>query len=419
MKQSWFAEAKLGIFARWGISSVRAIPHPRTSAPRQISYLEYMEQLDGFTAARYNPEAWAELFAATGAKYAVMTAKDHDGVALWDTAFTELSVTTATPAGRDLIRPFTQALRRRGLRAGLHFSHQDGHLASQTTARPSQLHRPATQSGPAAPQSQHDVGRQARTQRARMVDRRQIRELVENYQPDLLRFDSTQEHGQERLWADQLPDIIPALGHEAVVIGRRDTDRGRDTPELSTPIIPPDGPWELCYPLGGISGHHPATAHRPTVHELIRVFADTIASGGNLLLETSPRGDGTIPPEHTAQLTALGKWVRRNHEAIYTTTGVPYGHFDGPSTLAKDRRTLYLICTQTPHGFIELRGLRNTIRRISVLSTGAALPYHVNNGLPDWGIPRIIRIKPPSAPNVVAVELNGELGLHQSHGITG
>ncbi|MGW8953975.1 alpha-L-fucosidase [Streptomyces sp. NPDC055709] len=407
MTQSWFAEAKLGIFARWGISSVRAIPHPRTSAPGQISYLEYMEQLDGFTAARYNPDAWAELFATTGAKYAVMTAKDHDGVALWDTAFTELSVTTATPAGRDLVRPFTQALRRRGLRVGLHFSHQDGNHVPQTAARPSQLDPPEAQSPP------------ARQHRARRVDRRQIRELVENYQPDLLRFDGTQEHGQERLWADELPGMIPALGPEAVVIRRQGGDRDRDTTELSTPIIPSDGAWELCYPLGDPNGHHPATTHRPPVRDLIRVFADTIAGGGNLLLETKPRGDGTIPPQHTAQLNTLGQWVRRNHDAIYTTTGLPYGHFDGPSTLSKDCRTLYLICTQTPHGLIELRGLRNTIRRISVLSTGAALPYHVTNGLPGWGIPRIIRIKPPPVPNVLALELNGELELHQGHGITG
>ncbi|UNM16272.1 alpha-L-fucosidase [Streptomyces formicae] len=409
--QSWFGEAKLGIFVHWGIFSVRGIPQPWDSAPGQISYQEYLEQLGGFTAARYRPGDWAELFVRAGAKYAVMTAKGPDGVTLWDTASTDLSVATATPAGKDLVRPFTQAMHRSGLRVGLYFSHHDVSRAPGTAARPSQPHTPPPESAAARPQH-HDEDHKANEQRGRMAFR-QIRELVENYRPDLLWFDGDQEHSAVRYWADELPGVLPALGPETVVIGRQDGHRGYGTPELATSIIPPDGAWELCYPLAGAHGHQRAGTHLPSVGELIRVFADTIAGGGNLLLKISPREDGTIPPEDAARLTALGRWIRRNHDAVYTTTGLPFGHFDGPSTLSKDRRTLFLMCTRTAHGFIELRGLHNAVRRISVLSTGAAVPYSVSDGLPDWNIPRVIRIKSPVAPSVLALELDGELELHQ------
>lgn len=84
-----------------------------------------MKQLDGFTAARYDPWEWAALFARAGARYAVLTARHHDGVALWDTALDDLDVVRRTPAARDLVGPYAEALREQGLKVGLYYSHSD------------------------------------------------------------------------------------------------------------------------------------------------------------------------------------------------------------------------------------------------------------------------------------------------------
>jgi len=81
-----------------------------------------MKQLDGFTAAHYDPKAWARLLKESGAKYAVLTAKHHDGVALWDSEYGNLNVADKTPAGKDLIKPFVKELRKNGLKVGLHYS---------------------------------------------------------------------------------------------------------------------------------------------------------------------------------------------------------------------------------------------------------------------------------------------------------
>jgi alpha-L-fucosidase len=125
MMQPWFPDAKLGIFIHYGIYAVKGIAESWSFWSGQIGYDDYMSQLEGFTAANYDPEAWAELFARAGAKYAVITTKHHDGVALWDTQVNDLSVVKRTPAGRDLIGPFVQALRRHGLKVGFYFSHLD------------------------------------------------------------------------------------------------------------------------------------------------------------------------------------------------------------------------------------------------------------------------------------------------------
>src|SRR6478672_7632919 len=82
-KMQWFADAKLGIFIHWGIYSVNGIDESWSFYNKKISYPGYMKQLNGFTASRYNPKAWAALIKESGARYAVITNKHHDGVALW------------------------------------------------------------------------------------------------------------------------------------------------------------------------------------------------------------------------------------------------------------------------------------------------------------------------------------------------
>jgi alpha-L-fucosidase len=123
--QPWFADAKLGIFVHWGIYAVNGIPESWSFYNGEISYENYMKQLDGFTASAYDAGEWARLFKAAGARYAVLTSKHHDGVALWETAENDLNVVKRTPAGRDLLAPYAQAMRDAGLKVGLYFSHLD------------------------------------------------------------------------------------------------------------------------------------------------------------------------------------------------------------------------------------------------------------------------------------------------------
>ena len=84
-KMEWFKDARLGIFIHWGIYAVNGIDESWSFYNGYISYDDYMKQLDGFTASAYKPEEWASLIKESGAKYAVLTSKHHDGVALWDT----------------------------------------------------------------------------------------------------------------------------------------------------------------------------------------------------------------------------------------------------------------------------------------------------------------------------------------------
>jgi alpha-L-fucosidase len=140
MMQSWFPQAKLGIFIHWGIYAVKGIPESWSFYNRQISYEDYMAQCDGFTAKNYDPQAWADLFKRSGAQYAVLTTKHHDGVALWDTQQNDLSVVKKTPAARDLIGPYADALREQGLKVGFYFSHLDWSHPDYSAVPPENRH---------------------------------------------------------------------------------------------------------------------------------------------------------------------------------------------------------------------------------------------------------------------------------------
>ncbi|MCC7503263.1 MAG: alpha-L-fucosidase, partial [Flavobacteriales bacterium] len=84
-KMQWFADAKLGIFIHWGIYSVKGVDESWAFFNKKMSHADYMRQLDGFTASKYDPAAWADLIQRSGAKYAVITTTHHDGVAMYDT----------------------------------------------------------------------------------------------------------------------------------------------------------------------------------------------------------------------------------------------------------------------------------------------------------------------------------------------
>jgi len=109
-KMQWFADAKLGIFIHWGIYAVDGVSESWSFFNGDITHEDYLKQLEGFNATSFNPDKWAALIKESGAKYAVITSRHHDGFSLWDTSFGELNAINHSAAGKDLLSPFMDAL---------------------------------------------------------------------------------------------------------------------------------------------------------------------------------------------------------------------------------------------------------------------------------------------------------------------
>src|SRR3712207_385946 len=117
-----FKYVKLGIFIHYGIFAVVGVSESWSFRNERVSYKDYMAQAKRFTGSKWNAKDWVDLIKESGAKYAVLTTKHHDGVALWDTKVGKLSTVKTTKSKKDFITPFVNELRNQGVKVGLYYS---------------------------------------------------------------------------------------------------------------------------------------------------------------------------------------------------------------------------------------------------------------------------------------------------------
>ena len=356
----WFSDAKLGIFIHWGIYSVNGIDESWSFYNGYIPYSDYMKQLEGFTASAYDPQAWVKLIRESGARYAVMTTKHHDGVALWDTRLSRLNVIDSAPAGRDLIQPFVSALRKSGLKVGLYYSlldwsHPDYPNFTKTEKR-------------------YDTDT-ARWERFVNFNLGQIAELGAAFNPDLWWFDGDWEQSAEKWRAPEIRKMILERNPSAIINSRLAGYGDYATPEQGLPTRrPPEKQWELCMTINDSWGYQGNDTNYKSSAQVIQIFAECIGMGGNLLLDIGPKADGTIPDEQVRVLKDLGRWTAKHSEAIYgTRAGLPDGYFEGPVTMSPDSTTIFLFFRGDAGGEVMLEGVKNKINRAYVVGNGTKL----------------------------------------------
>ncbi|MGD9549330.1 MAG: alpha-L-fucosidase [Candidatus Krumholzibacteriia bacterium] len=421
-RMQWFADAKLGIFIHWGIYSVDGVDESWSFHNGKISHADYMEQMDRFTADLYDPAAWADLISRSGARYAVITTKHHDGVALWDTELVPgaepgrpdppepLSVAARSPAGRDVIAPFFAELRKRGLKAGAYFSLSDWSDPDYPGfTRDSTRYRIAED-----PQ---------RWQEFLGYCQGQIREIADRLDPDLWWFDGDWEHDAEEWQAERVRSLILEANPRAIINGRLAGHGDYETPEQNIPVETPATPWwELCLTIGDEWGWQPQDIACKSSRDLIAIFADVIGHGGNLLLDVGPREDGTIPAGQVEVLEEIGRWNAKHAEAVFgTRAGLPGGHFHGPSTLSPDSTALYLFVPQGAGCSVWIKGLENAVTSVRVVGMDLELPHRVVGKISWSRIPGLVFIDVPLMAadpmlTVLAVELEGPLRLYRGAG---
>jgi alpha-L-fucosidase len=401
----WFQDAKLGIFIHWGIYAVNGIDESWSFFNGYISYDDYMKQLNGFSAKNYNPKEWVKLIKESGAQYTVLTTKHHDGVALWDSKFGELNVVDQTPAGRDLIQPFVNSLRKNKLKVGLYYSlldwsHPDypNHLKNKK-------------------RYENDPQRWAKFVQFNLG---QIEEISKKYNPDLIWFDGDWEQSAERWKAKEIREKLLKNNPHVIINSRLQGYGDYATPEQGLPITRPKSNWwELCMTMNDSWGFQHNDFNYKTPNQIIRIFVDCIGMGGNLLLDIGPKADGTIPKEQVDILKELGRWIQKHKEAVYgTQAGIPKDHFYGATSLSKNREILYLYVPHKPNGSLVLKGIKNSINRIWIVGKGTKLSWDIKMKAYWSSVPGLIYIDVPEnvldeQVTVIAVLLKGPIELYR------
>ncbi|MEJ7583783.1 MAG: alpha-L-fucosidase [Acidimicrobiales bacterium] len=256
----------------------------------------------------WDPAPWADLFAAAGARYVVLVTKHHDGVLLWPSEHPNPRRPN-WQTRRDVVGELAGAVRSRGLRFGTYYSGgldwtfgglPMGDIGAMLAAVP------------------QDEGYVA------LLDAH-WRELIERYRPDVLWNDIGHPAGTDLValrdtYYDAVPDgvVNDRFGWMAATDAARHSDFA--SPEYSTHFDGP-GKWESTRGIGTSFGYNRSETDDDLLSsaELIHLLVDVVARGGNLLLNTGPAADGTIPWAQAERLLGLGWWLRTNGPAIHAT----------------------------------------------------------------------------------------------------
>ena len=407
-KMDWFKKAKLGIFIHWGIYSVNGISESWSFYNNYISHEDYIKQTNGFTASNYDPNYWANLIKESGAKYSVITAKHHDGFALWDTQFGAFNAVKHSSAKQDLISPFVEALRQNDLKVGVYYSLPDWSYPDYTDfTRKNKRYEIANDP--------------KRWEKFLAYYQNQLKELRDNFNPDLWWFDGDWEHSADEWEVAKICEMLQTKNPNVIFNSRLAGNGDYETPEIGLPIFKPDSEfWELCMTINDSWGYQGNDKNYKSAHQILDIFVHCLSKGGNLLLDIAPKADGTIPKEQEDILKTLGGWINKHEQAVYeTSSGIPYEYYQGPTTLSADSSILYLYVRDQPKdGKILLKGIKNKVNRIYVVGNGTILKHQLYCK-PYWSsYPGLNYIDLPldlmdEYYTVIAVVLDGKVDLYE------
>lgn len=321
-RMGWWREAKFGMFIHWGVYAVPAGTYKGKQIEKigewimrnaEIPVAEYRGFAKEFNPVKYDPDQWAALAKDAGMRYMVITAKHHDGFALFDSKVTDWDMVDATPYGKDLIKPLAAAARKQGLKFGLYYSE------AQDWTHPGGAKRKFKDGegwDPAHKGSFDDY--------LAKIAAPQVREILTAYQPDILWWDTPFMMTAER--AAPLQALL-ALKPGIITNNRLGGGYRGDT-ETPEQHIPPTGfgdrDWETCMTLNDTWGFKSYDHNWKSTETIIRNLVDIVSKGGNYLLNVGPTAEGLIPEESVKRLREVGRWMAVNGESIHGTQANPF-----------------------------------------------------------------------------------------------
>lgn len=387
---AWFTRDRFGMFIHWGLYALPA-RHEWVKTRERMTDADYDRYFRRFDPDLFDPRDWARQAKAAGMRYAVLTAKHHDGFCLFDSQYTDYKATN-TPAGRDLVREFTDAFRAEGLRVGLYYSLLDWHHPDFTI----DVHHPRRDDPDARAQNE---GRSM----ARYCEyvRNQVRELLTGYgKIDVLWFDFSYPEqcgtgdkawmkgkGAEDWEAEKLIALARSLQPGILIDNRTGIEQDIWTPEqyqlgdwLRHPETGERLVWEACQTFSGSWGYYRDETSWKSPGQLIRMLVNTVSAGGNLLMNVGPTARGCFDRRACKALTVFADWMKYNSRSIYGCTMAEPDLLaacprDCRMTQSQDGTRLYLHLFAYPFAHLELRGLAGRVEYAQFLADGSELRF--------------------------------------------
>lgn len=390
-RMDWFRDAKFGMFIHWGIyTELAGIYGDKTDGgewmmhSKQIPISEYSALAGQFNPVRFDADDWMSLAAEAGQRYLVVTAKHHDGFAMYGSKVSSYNIVDATPYGRDVLQELHDACLRHGIHFGFYYSHM------------LDWYHPGANG--CAWDPAHKGSRQDYLDKVAVP---QVRELLDRF-PDA-----------EIVWFDQGGDITEEEAmrfygmvreNPSIIMNNRIV--GGLTGDVITPeqFIPATGyngkPWETCMTMNRHWAYCAYDDNWKSAGEIILKLSEIVSKGGNLLLNIGPDKYGTIPQVCRDNLKAIGRWMKVNGEAIYGTEASPFPFLPFGYATRKGN-TLYLHIRDWNTELSVPAALK--VRKAYLLADPSVRIRSGRKGGSTWF--RLPPFAPDAAVSVLAVEL--------------
>jgi alpha-L-fucosidase len=419
---AWHQEARFGGFIHWGVYSALGGEWPGAKpggyaehAMRwaKIPRAVYLEQVaKKFNPVQFDAEAWVRLFRDAGMRYLVVTAKHHDGFAMWPSAVSDYNI-SVTPFKRDPMRELRDACKKYGLKFGFYYSHAFDWEHSDAPGNDWDYDNPGGDkllggrewwTGPRAdflPRAQRYVNEKSIPQ---------IQELIRVYQPDLMWFDTPHKLPPEE--NRRILAAVRAAGPNVVVNGRLVAGYGdyKNTADRPAEIPYTAGHWEGIPTTNESYGWSRIDhSHKPPGH-FIPLLAKTVSKGGNMLLNIGPMGTGEIDPVDAAIFRGIGAWMQRNAESIRGCDRTPLAVQNwGTSTWNARTHTLYLHVFKWPaDGKLVVGGLKTDPIAAHVLGAPVGVKYPTRRLSADDLEIEVPTTAPDATDTVLALRFAGD-----------
>lgn len=344
----WFKKSKFGIFIHWGIYSVPAYGnewysrnmyiegsrefehHLATYGPhKDFGYKDFIPM---FTADKFNPDEWADLFLEAGAKYIVPVAEHHDGFQMYQSGLSKFNAAEMGPK-RNVLGELKQAFEQRGMLFAAS-SHRAEHLWFMGVGKtfesdikdplkvgdfywPSLEEQPDHEDMFSSPYPDEDF----------LTDwLLRTCELIDDYKPRILYFDWWIQHEGYKETLKQIAAYYYNRGiewgtptaicykHDAMPFGSGIVDVERGKFADTKPYY-----WQTDTAIAKNSWCYTTELKYKTPYEILCYLIDVVSKNGNLLLNVGPKSDGTIAEEDTRILKEIGAWLKINGEAVYNS----------------------------------------------------------------------------------------------------
>ena len=436
-RMEWFREAKFGLFIHWGPYSMlegewngRNVEVGRNAEWimkfLKIPVKEYRELSKEMNPVKFDAREWVRLAKETGMKYLVITAKHHDGFAMYKSDVSPYNIVDWTPFKRDPLKELAEACAEEGIIFGVYYSHREdwnhpggyGNNWEYNNDWGENLYNPE--------KFDNYLNELAKPQ---------LRELLTNYGPVGMVWFDRGLYTKEQ--AADFVKLVRELQPTALInsrIGHYNQENQGDFQEMADKGIPPGGLddyFQTPQTLNQTWGYSKYDTLWKSPETVIQQLVAVVSRGGSFLLNIGPKGNGEIPDATIKVFREVGKWVNRNAESIYGTSANPFGELEWGYATVKGSK-LYLFVRDWPQNkVISLSGLKTPAKtaylltdasaKLSVEQTDNLVSITLPPEAPDYPLSVIVveTEGPPEAyPQIVIANEKGDYGFNYLNAIT-